>query len=406
MNQEFPNRSVLNQRNILLGVSGGIACYKSAELVRRLKDYGADVRVVMTSGAEAFVSTLTFQALSGNPVHTELLDDKAEAGMGHIELAKWADLILIAPATANFIERLAQGRGDDLLSTLCLATTAPVQVAPAMNQAMWSNTATQKNIERLKNLKIGVLGPGSGSQACGDVGSGRMLEPLEIVDLACGAFDKGILTGKKVVITAGPTRETIDPVRYLSNHSSGKMGYSLAAAAATAGAETILISGPVALETPARVTRVDVESAEQMMDAVMAEIEDTGLFIAAAAVADYRAANIAEQKIKKTEEHLTLELIKNPDILNTVGLLENKPFTVGFAAESEKLREHAQSKLQRKNLDLIIANDISRSDIGFGHDENEVLLITENSERALPKTSKQLLGKQLISDICDLWLKT
>lgn len=404
MNQQPSHRSALSQRHILLGVTGGIACYKSAELVRRLKDYGADVRVVMTSGAEAFVSTLTFQALSGNPVHTELLDDKAEAGMGHIELAKWADLILVAPATANFIERLTQGRGDDLLSTLCLATSAPIQVAPAMNQAMWNNAATQKNMSILRQHGIGILGPGSGSQACGDVGSGRMLEPMEILDLSIGAFEHGPLSGKKVVITAGPTREAIDPVRYLSNHSSGKMGYSLAAAAAAAGAETILISGPVERQTPARVSRVDVESAEQMMDAVMSEIGNADLFIACAAVADYRPASIAEQKIKKTEDSLTISLIKNPDILNTVGHLGHKPFTVGFAAESEKLREHARDKLERKNLDLIIGNDISRTDIGFGQDENEVLLITADSERALPKTSKALLGKQLIREICTLWL--
>jgi len=403
MNQEISDRSLLNQRHILLGVTGGIACYKSAELVRRLKDYGADVRVVMTAGAEAFVSTLTFQALSGNPVHTELLDDKAEAGMGHIELAKWADLILVAPATANFIERLAQGRGDDLLSTLCLATTAPVQVAPAMNQAMWNNAATQVNIQALRNLKVGILGPGSGSQACGDVGSGRMLEPMDILDLSTGVFAKGPFSGKKVVITAGPTQEAIDPVRYLSNHSSGKMGYALAEAAAAAGAKTLLISGPVSLETPARVERINVESTEQMLAAVMDEIEDTDLFIASAAVADYRPAAVAEQKIKKNADSLSLELIKNPDILLTVGHLEKKPFTVGFAAESEKLIEHATGKLERKKLDIIIANDISRSDIGFGQDENEVLLITKNSQKALPKASKQILAKQLVSEICDVW---
>lgn len=403
MNQ-IPNRSTLNQRQILLGVTGGIACYKSAELVRRLKDQGADVRVVMTPGAQAFVSPLTFQALSGNPVHTELLDETAEAGMGHIELAKWADLILVAPATANFIERLAQGRGDDLLSTLCLATSAPVMVAPAMNQAMWNNAATQANIEQLHKLKVGILGPGSGSQACGDVGAGRMLEPMDILDLACGAFAAGPLSGKKVVITAGPTLEAIDPVRYLSNHSSGKMGYALADAAAAAGANTLLISGPVALDVPARVQRIDVESAEQMFAAVMKEMHDTDLFIASAAVADYRPATVAEQKIKKNADKLTLELIKNPDILFNVGQLDTKPFTVGFAAESERVQEHAQAKLEHKNLDLIIANDISRADIGFGQDDNEVLLITVDSARALPKANKQLLGKQLIEEICHLWL--
>lgn len=399
------HRTLLNQRRILLGITGGIACYKSAELVRRLKDHGADVRVVMTSGAQAFISALTFQALSGNPVHSELLDEKAESGMGHIELAKWADLILIAPATASFIERLAQGRGDDLLCTLCLATNAPIQVAPAMNQAMWSNPATQKNLAALKSIDVAILGPGSGSQACGDVGSGRMLEPMKILDLACNAFSRGPLTGKKVVITAGPTREAIDPVRYLSNHSSGKMGYSLAAAAAAAGAETILVSGPVALETPARVQRIDIDSAQQMLDAVMANIADADLFIACAAVADYRPAQISEQKIKKNADTLSLELIKNPDILYQVGHLEKKPFTVGFAAESEKLIEHALGKLQRKNLDLIVANDISRKDIGFGQDENEVFLLSANAQKQLPKTSKQLLGKQLIAEIYSIWLQ-
>ena len=405
MNREFSHRPLLNQRRILLGVTGGIACYKSAELVRRLKDYGADVRVAMTAGARAFVNPLTFQALSGNPVHTELLDEKAEAGMGHIELAKWADLVLVAPATANFIERLARGSGDDLLSTLCLATTAPVQVAPAMNQAMWSHTATRTNIDALKHLNVGILGPGSGSQACGDTGAGRMLEPLEILDLATGAFAKGPLSDKKVLLTAGPTQEAIDPVRYLSNHSSGKMGYSLAAAAAAAGAETVLVSGPVALEVPARVKRVSVASAEEMLGAVMAEIDDTDLFIASAAVADYRASNISGQKIKKTDGHLSLELVKTVDILLTVGCLENKPFTVGFAAESENLVDHARDKLERKNLDLIIANDISRTDIGFGQDENEVLLMARDVQKSLPKTGKHILGKQLINEICNLWIK-
>lgn len=403
MSEQHSERTLLNQRRILLGVTGGIACYKSAELVRRLKDYGADVRVVMTSGAKAFINPLTFQAVSGNPVHTELLDEKAEAGMGHIELAKWADLILIAPATASFIERLAQGRGDDLLSTLCLATDAPVQVAPAMNQAMWSNLATQSNLEQLKQNQIALLGPASGSQACGDVGSGRMLEPMQIVDLAASAFEKGPLTGRKVLITAGPTREAIDPVRYLSNHSSGKMGYALANAAAAAGAEVVLVSGPVSLEKPARVTRINVESAAQMLNSVMTEIESSDIFIASAAVADYRPADVSQQKIKKKSDTLNLTLIKNPDILHTVGHLPSKPFTVGFAAESEKLNEHAKGKLERKNLDLIIANDISRSDIGFGQDENEVLLLTPASEKIIEKCSKSLLAKILIREIVELY---
>lgn len=397
-------RSQLYGRKILLGVTGGIACYKSCELVRRLKEYGADVRVVMTQGAQAFVTPLSFQAVSGHPVHTELLDEKAEAGMGHIELAKWADRVLVAPASANFIERLARGSADDLLTTLCLATQAPIQVAPAMNQAMWSNTASQKNIQALKANGIALFGPDSGAQACGDIGAGRMLEPLALVDLVAQSFESGPLTGKKVLITAGPTREAIDPVRYLSNHSSGKMGYALAQAAADAGAEVILVSGPVSLPNPARVRRIDVQSAQDMLTAVQAEINDTDLFIACAAVADYRVNQIASQKIKKTDETLSLELVRNPDILEIVGQMDERPFCVGFAAESEKVLEHARAKLQRKNIDLIIANDISREDIGFGKDENEVVLITPTEDTPIPKTDKHLLARQLIDQIGQLWL--
>lgn len=398
-------RSQLYGRNILLGVTGGIACYKSCELVRRLKEFGAEVRVVMTKGAQAFITPLSFQAVSGHPVHTELLDEKAEAGMGHIELAKWADRVLIAPASANFIERLARGSGDDLLSTVCLATRAPIQIAPAMNQAMWSNLACQNNIHHLKNNSIAIFGPGTGDQACGDTGAGRMLEPMELVDLVANSFATGQLTGKKVLITAGPTREAIDPVRYLSNHSSGKMGYSLCKAAADEGAEVVLISGPVSLPTPARARRIKVQSAREMLDAVMAEISDTDLFIACAAVADYRVAATAEQKIKKTNDRLVLELVKNQDILETVGQLTAKPFCVGFAAESERVLEHARDKRQRKNVDLIIANDISRQDIGFEQDDNEVCLITASGEKSLPKADKNILSRQLIDEICQLWLR-
>ncbi len=397
-------RSQLYGRKILLGVTGGIACYKSCELVRRLKEYGADVRVVMTKGAQAFVTPLSFQAVSGHPVHTELLDEKAEAGMGHIELAKWADRVLVAPASANFIERLARGSADDLLTTLCLATQAPIQVAPAMNQAMWSNTASQKNIQALKANGIALFGPDSGAQACGDIGAGRMLEPLALVDLVAQSFESGPLTGKKVLITAGPTREAIDPVRYLSNHSSGKMGYALAQAAADSGAEVILVSGPVSLPSPARVRRIDVQSAQDMLAAVQAEINGTDLFIACAAVADYRVNQIATQKIKKTDETLSLELVRNPDILEIVGQMDERPFCVGFAAESEKVLEHARAKLQRKNIDLIIANDISREDIGFGKDENEVVLIAPTEDTPIPKTDKHLLARQLIHQIGQLWL--
>jgi phosphopantothenoylcysteine decarboxylase / phosphopantothenate---cysteine ligase len=397
-------RSQLYGRNILLGVTGGIACYKACELVRRLKEFGADVRVVMTRGSLAFITPLSFQAVSGNPVHTELLDEKAEAGMGHIELAKWADRVLIAPASANFIERLARGSADDLLSTICLATRAPVQVAPAMNQAMWSNPACQNNIQTLKNNGVAIFGPGSGEQACGDIGAGRMLEPLELVDLIASSFDSGPLTGRKVTITAGPTREAVDPVRYLSNNSSGKMGYALAQAAAEAGAEVVLISGPVSLETPARVRRVDTQSATDMLQAVNEEIPSTDLFIACAAVADYRAAHIAEHKIKKTDDRLTLELVKNPDILEAVGQRNPRPFCVGFAAESENVLANARAKLIRKKIDLVVANDISRPDIGFGQDANEVNLISSSDEIEIPKMDKKMLARRLIEEICHRWL--
>ena len=399
---QMPSDYNLSNRRILLGVTGGIACYKSAELVRRLKDTGADVRVVLTSGAEAFVRPLTFQAVSGNEVHTDLLDPEAEAGMGHIELAKWADRILVAPATANFISRLAQGRGDDLLSTLCLATESPVIVSPAMNQAMWSNPATQTNMEILQKRGIQVFGPGSGSQACGDVGAGRMLEPMELVKLTAETFNNGKLAGKKVVITAGPTREAIDPVRYISNHSSGKMGYALAQAVAEAGANCVLVSGPVNLSAPVNVKTVSVNSAAEMHAAVMQEISDTDVFIGSAAVADYRAVEVAEQKIKKNDDEMVIKLVKNPDILKDVSYLESRPFCVGFAAESEKLVEHARGKLERKKLDFVVANDISRSDIGFNQEHNEVVLVTAEGEEGIPKTSKANLAKTIVAKIATL----
>ena len=392
----------LANRNVLLGVTGGIACYKSAELVRRLKDAGANVRVVMTAGAEAFVTPLTFQAVSGNPVHTSLLDPEAEAGMGHIELAKWADRILIAPASANFISRFTQGNGEDLLSTLCLATESPVLVAPAMNQAMWSNPATSENIEMLANRGVSILGPGSGAQACGDVGAGRMLEPLELLALTAKSFGGGALTGKKIVITAGPTREAIDPVRYINNHSSGKMGYAIAEAATDAGANCVLISGPVSLPVPANLKLVSVTSAADMHKAVMAEIDDADIFVGSAAVADYRPVDVAEQKIKKSQDDMTLHLVKNTDILSEVSHRDNRPFTVGFAAESEKIIEHAQSKLERKKLDLIIANDISRSDIGFNQDDNELILLSSSGQETLPKDTKRILAKTIVARIAKL----
>ena len=388
----------LANKQILLGVTGGIAAYKSADLVRRLQDAGATVQVVMTPAAQEFITPLTMQALSGNPVHTHLLDPEAEAGMGHIQLARWADLVLIAPATADFIARLTQGMGNDLLTSICLATAAPIAIAPAMNQGMWRNEATQANIELLIKRKVHVFGPAEGGQACGDIGPGRMLEPLQLVDATARLFTPGTLAGKKVVITAGPTREALDPVRYLSNHSSGKMGYALAQAAAEAGAQTVLISGPTQLATPARVTRIDVISAEDMYSASLQHAQDCDVFIAAAAVADYRPAQIASQKIKKgTDDTLTLTLVKNPDIVASVAALDPKPFTVGFAAESENLLEYARAKLARKNLDMVVANNISDNQIGFNSDDNAVTLVENALITDISQRSKQLLARELIA---------
>lgn len=393
--------SSLTNKRILLGVTGGIAAYKSAELVRRLQDAGASVQVVMTAAAREFITPLTMQALSGNPVHTTLLDPTAEAGMGHIQLARWADLILIAPASADFIARLVHGQGNDLLTTLCLASPAPIAVAPAMNQGMWRNASTQANVEVLKQRKIHIFGPAAGEQACGDIGPGRMLEALELVDAAAGLFISGSLAGKKVVITAGPTREAIDPVRYISNHSSGKMGYALAQAAAEAGAQTVLISGPTQLIAPERVKFIAVTTAEDMLAASLQEAQGCDLFIAAAAVADYRPAQIAAHKIKKIAEAETmlLELVKNPDIVATIAALEQKPFVVGFAAESENLIAYAQQKLTRKNLDLMIANNIAATGIGFNSDDNAVTVIDQTQRQELTQRSKQQLARDLIAII-------
>lgn len=388
----------LANKQILLGVTGGIAAYKSADLVRRLQDAGASVQVVMTPAAQEFITPLTLQALSGNPVHTQLLDPEAEAGMGHIQLARWADLVLIAPATADFMARLTQGMGNDLLTSICLATAAPIAIAPAMNQGMWHNQATQANLDTLIKRKIHIFGPADGGQACGDVGPGRMLEPLQLVDAAARLFNSGSLAGKKVVITAGPTREALDPVRYLSNYSSGKMGYALAQAAAEAGAETVLISGPTQLATPARVNRIDVITAGEMHTASLHAAKGCDLFIAAAAVADYRPAQIAAQKMKKGEsDTLTLTLVKNPDIVASIAALNPKPFTIGFAAESENLLEYARAKLQRKNLDLVVANNISDSSIGFNSDDNAVTVVDKNSAAELSQRSKQQLARELIA---------
>lgn len=390
----------LTNRRVLLGVSGGIAAYKSAELIRRLQDLGAEVRVVMTRASQEFITPLTLQALSGNPVHLDLLDPEAEAAMGHIELARWADLILIAPASADCIARLAQGKGDDLLTTVCLASRCPLAVAPAMNQAMWHNQALQDNLATLLSRGVHQLGPDSGGQACGDVGFGRMSEPAELAASVCSLFETRMLEGKTVVITAGPTREAIDPVRYISNHSSGKMGYALAQAAVDAGAKTVLISGPTNLPTPTHVTRVDVTSAEEMYSATMDAISSCDIFIAAAAVADFRPIEVAQQKIKKTgQETMTVEMVKNPDIVAAVAALEARPFVIGFAAETQDCIHYARDKLIRKNLDAIVANNVSDPNIGFNSDNNIVTLVTKEREITLPENSKVRLACDIFNGI-------
>ncbi len=398
----------LSNKRILLGISGGIAAYKCCELVRAYKTAGADVQVVLTAGGAEFVTPLTLQALSGNPVHTTLLDPEAEAGMGHIELAKWADLIVIAPASADFIARLASGLGNDLLTTLCLATDSPISIVPAMNQAMWRDLRTQENIEKLTSLGMKIWGPASGAQACGDVGPGRMIEPADIAANTAACFESTALSGVHVVITAGPTREAIDPVRYISNHSSGKMGFALAEAAAEAGARVTLISGPVALPCPQRVDHISINSADDMLVAALAEMPSCDLFIGAAAVADYRPADVAEQKLKKTDDsdEMVIRLIKNPDIVATIAQHSQRPFTVGFAAETQNVLEYARGKLTRKNLDMIIANDVSDQRIGFNSDENAVTLITADDEITIAQTQKTQLARLLIKTISKQYEKT
>ena len=386
----------LFNRNVLLGVSGGIAAYKSAEVVRQLQEQGATVRVIMTHGAQEFITPLTLQALSGHPVHTQLLDEQAEQGMGHIELARWADLVLIAPATADLIARLAAGRADDLLTTVSLATPAPVLLAPAMNQQMCRDQATTANIETLQRRDVHFIGPAAGEQACGDIGPGRMEQPPAIAAAAAALFHTGALAGKKVVITAGPTRELLDPVRYISNHSSGKMGYALAQAAVDAGAVTTLVSGPVSLDPPEHAKCHRVESAQEMLEASLDLVADCDIFIACAAVADYRPAQIEGQKIKKGAEEISLQLVKNPDIVNAVAAGERAPFTVGFAAETQNVLGYARDKMQRKGLNMIIANDVSDHGIGFNSDENEVTVLWETGEQALSRAGKPAIARQIM----------
>lgn len=391
-------KNTLINKQIILGVTGGIAAYKSADLARRLREAGAIVRVVMTAHAKEFITPLTLQAVSGNPVHDELFDLAAEAAMGHIELARWADAILIAPATADFIARLRQGEANDLLTTLCLAAKSPIAVAPAMNQGMWKNPLTGENIQSLMAKGIHVFGPGEGSQACGDTGPGRMLEPVELLESLAGLFTTGSLSGKHVLITAGPTREAIDPVRYITNASSGKMGYALASAAIEAGARVTLISGPGSLSVPDRVRSIPVVTAREMLDAVMAEVQDCDIFIGVAAVSDYHCKTVSPKKIAKTEETLTLALERNPDILATVAALPKRPFVVGFAAETENLLANATTKLQRKKLDMIIANQVG-DQLGFEQDENAVYVITPEKEQAFASMPKSRLARELIAFI-------
>jgi len=387
----------LFNRNVLVGISGGIAAYKSAELVRQLRQLGASVRVIMTRGAREFITELTLQALSGNPVHTELLDTEAELGMSHIELARWADVLVVAPATADLLARLAAGRADDLLTTVALATAAPLLLAPAMNQQMWRDQATAANVATLAARGHTLVGPASGEQACGDVGTGRMEEPAAIAAAVAQLFESGLLAGQRVVITAGPTREALDPVRFISNHSSGKMGYALAQAAIDAGAQTTLVSGPVHLPAPDHARVVQVESAAEMLEQCLRLLPDCDIFIACAAVADYRPATVEQQKIKKGAEQISLMLVRNPDIVATVAANEKRPFIVGFAAETQELLTHAREKMSRKGLDMIIANDVSDRSIGFNSDNNQATALWADGELPLPLGSKAALARQIIA---------
>lgn len=392
----------LSGKHILLGITGGIAAYKCPDLVRHLKKAGAEVRVILTESASHFVTPMTLQAVSANPVSSDLFDPSAELSMSHIELAKWADIVLIAPATANIIAKIANGIADDLLSTVCLATPAQIAIAPAMNQQMYKAIATQHNLSVLHDRNTLILGPDEGFQACGDIGPGRMLEPQVIVENLNNYFTQSsLLNGISITITAGPTVEEIDPVRYISNYSSGKMGFAIAKAATEMGANVTLISGPVNLDTPKHVTRINVKSANEMYNQALIAAQKSSIFIACAAVADFRAATIATQKIKKTDDNeLVIKLAKNPDIVASVAALKNsRPFVVGFAAETNNVEKYALKKLTTKNLDLICANDVSDKKIGFNSDQNALTLYWQNGEQRLPLSSKQQLAKQLLEAV-------
>jgi len=412
----FPKRNLgltfnlmerFGNKRILLGVTGSIAAYKAGELVRRLREAGAEVRVVMTQGATEFVTPMTFQALSGHPVQQHLLDAEAEAGMGHIELARWADAILVAPASADFLARVAQGRADDLLSAICLVGQVPLALAPAMNKGMWHNPATRANVRTLQSRGVMFLGPDEGRQACGEVGAGRLQASAMLLGGFAELFSRGLLSGKTVLVTAGPTREALDPVRYLSNHSSGKMGFSVAQAAAEAGARVMLISGPVSLQTPSHVVRTDVVSAQQMHQAVMSQLAGVDIFIATAAVADYRPVVSLEDKMKKKHQRMTLELEPTPDILAEAKGRFPRLFCVGFAAETNDLETHAREKLQRKAIDMIAANWVGAAAVEtegtFGSDNNALRLFWHNGEAELTVAAKSKLARQLLEHVAQCY---
>lgn len=392
-------KQLVNKR-VIVGITGGIAAYKAAELVRHIKEAGAEVRVVMTPAATHFITPLTLQALSGRPVHLDLLDTTEESAMGHIALARWADAIAVAPATADFMAKLAQGRADDLLSTLCLASIAPLLLAPAMNSMMWQHPATQANAALLRARGVSMIGPAAGEQACGEVGPGRMAEPSGIIEAVAALFESGSLQGLRVMVTAGPTREAIDPVRFLGNRSSGKMGYAVAQAAVDAGARVVLVSGPTALAAPDRVVRVQVMSAADMRDAVMARLGECDIFISAAAVADYTVAAPSAQKLKKQGEHLTLELTRTDDIVALVATSESRPYTVAFAAETDELLAHARQKLVAKKVDLVAANWVGAA-VGFESDDNALTVVWKDGSVEWPAASKSSLARKLISFIAE-----
>lgn len=389
----------LSNKRVLLGVSAGIAAYKTPDLVRKLGELGAEVQVILSKNADQFVTPLALQAVSGHAVHSYAMTAESESGMGHIDLARWADVVLIAPATANIIARICQGNADELLTTVCVATEAPIAIAPAMNQQMWQNAACEANMQTLADRGVHILGPDSGDQACGEVGLGRMLQPVDIAERVGNLFQTGTLTGKKIMITAGPTWEALDPVRGITNHSSGMMGYALAQAAIEAGADVTLVSGPTHIQQPDRANIIDTVSALDMHAAVMTNIEDQDIFIGVAAVADYRPVSSADEKIKKNANEMTITMVKNPDILADVANLKGRPFCVGFAAETNKVVEYARGKLERKKLDLIAANHVGGSETGFGTPDNAITLISKDSVIELPKQNKRALARSLMTEI-------